>query len=323
MAIAITPEITGNSVDSTKRYKYIFEPLRVQISEAGSLYTVMDIELRSLVNGSLITTYNEYVFSELSVAGTTIIDLNKVARNFMVGELYKIGATSNITHIHTIPGFYLVFKVKTNKTTTPVQLMVVPLIGGRSYRNFTPSVTESSPLTEWEVLGITQPDFKGYPKVAVSLKNPTLSNIVPTVAISTPTTGRDICGGYLIWKSTYGGWMSYGFEIGNEVENVSHQGEIDVGLFDVVNGNPYIQANYTGIESSMNVTLKSIGVSRLEAEALKSLNHAPVVYYMKDKTSPLELMRVSSVSIPISNLMNGSDVTVSLNSISVKSQTLR
>ena len=95
--------------------------------------------------------------------------------------------------------------------------------------------------------------------------------------------------------------------------------KIEVGMFESTlqsGGNPYVQADYTGITSSYSLTLKALSLSSVELEAVSGIQVSPAVYYMKDSSGALELMRLNSASVPLESQANGGDFSISLSSIS-------
>jgi hypothetical protein len=322
MAITVTPRITGQIIDGQRRYRYLFEPLEVKIIEPGSEQFYIEIQKKNYTGG-IISTYSDYVTGELNASGTVAIDLMKVARDFLSDNIYQIGIPSDIS-TGTIVPFYLTYSVTTDVTSTPVTLDIIPIIGGRTYDQFEANVTNANALTEFEYLGVALPDFIGYPKISQSLANATSSNIEPTLNISTANSGATACGGFLIWKSRFGGWAYWGFDIISETPKTSFNETIEQGLFDVnTNGNPIINANYTGINESYTVSLKALGLKNDYAKVLRGMSSAPVAYLMRGTTSKMELMRVTSVSAPVTNLTDGVDVEISLSSISNSFQNVR
>lgn len=325
MAITITPEISSQSVSSAKSYKYLFEPLRIKIAEAGSTYAKISASLRNTVTGVETKMYTDYAFNEMNLAGEVIIDLMEITRDFVGGEIYKIGSIADLqANPMILPGFYIVFNITTELTSTPIIISIIPLVGGRSYEQWVGSVVQTSPVTEWWYHGMLQPDFKGYPKILTGLRDPSGTNVEPLITISIPTVGREVCGGYLIWKSRFGGWMTYGFDIFAETEELKYENELDSALFQASPlGNPYIPVNYTQVMNSYSVTMKALSVSKTEAQVLRSLASTPAAYLMRTPSSKLELMRISSVGIPINNLANGVDISIALSSISQSTQNVR
>jgi len=268
---------------------------------------------------AIIETLPNYLEADLNASGEITIDLMKLTRQHHAANVYKIASGSHIDWKTIVTQYKYDFLITTDVTTTPSIIAKLPLIGGRSFRNFTSTVYSTQHLNEWSVQGISQPEFDSYPFFEITLKDPTLTDSRPTVYFDQPTQGRIVCGGYLIWKSRYGGWMSYGFDILTVTPTQSYSETLDVDMFKstaTTGGSPYVETNYTKVAFKESITVRSIGVTQKEAEALKSIAYSPALYFMTSEQAPLELMRVSSIAIPTSNLTNGADVTISLESIS-------
>lgn len=317
MAITLTPEITGQVVQEARSYKYLFEPFRVKVSGEPQVNVAV---VKYSLSGATIGTYANYVTGETDSSGNLTIDFAEVARNFMEDEVFRIGKYQDIDAGTIIPNYYLRFQVNSAAS----RISFIPILGGRNFNQFIPAVPYTQALTEFEYLGLDQPEFKGYPFIEQSLINPTGANVTPTITKSVSSTGKEVCGGYLIWKSRFGGWMQWGFDIMSETSDLKYNGELGQGLFMANSqGNPYIPANYTSIDESYSVSLKSLAVPNDYAEALKGLSASPAVYLMRDENAKMELMRISGIGIPTSNLTRGVDVNISLSSISKPSQNLR
>ena len=86
------------------------------------------------------------------------------------------------------------------------------------------------------------------------------------------------------------------------------------------NGNPFIPVDYTGISSSYSIDLKSFSLITSELMAVSGISSSIVAYYQETNISKLELMRISSVSVPLKNLADGGDFSLSLQSISKTNQ---
>lgn len=126
------------------------------------------------------------------------------------------------------------------------------------------------------------------------------------------------CGGYLIWKSRLGGWMSWAFDIKTENENGDYQGTLESGYFEStldINGSPFVPVNYTRVGITYTKNLKSLSLSSNELDAVRGIAGSMAVYFVKEDGG-MELMRVSSSTVPKSNLSNGGDFSVTLKSIS-------
>ena len=113
------------------------------------------------------------------------------------------------------------------------------------------------------------------------------------------------------------------FNLKTRTFSKKYKGNLEVGMFDStadINGNPYVGVDYTGIESSYDIMLKSLALSSAELLAVAGINAAPVVYYLEPGSEKIELMRTTSVTVPIDILANGGDFSVSLGNISKTSQ---
>jgi len=106
----------------------------------------------------------------------------------------------------------------------------------------------------------------------------------------------------------------------------NYTGKLDVGMFEStspVYGNAYVPVDYTGLDMSYSLSLKSLSLSSDELKAVSGIALSPAIYYVSDFSGKLELMRLSSSTAPIGNIANGGDFSVSLKSISNTSQKTR
>ena len=118
--------------------------------------------------------------------------------------------------------------------------------------------------------------------------------------------------------------MYWGMDIMMTTPNKSYSGDLTVGMFEATsNGNPYVQANYTRIDSSYSINLKAMTLTVDELKAVSGIHDAVAVYYMKDSTAKLELMKVTNAVTPISTLIGGGDFSVNLQNISTSGQKAR
>jgi hypothetical protein len=117
--------------------------------------------------------------------------------------------------------------------------------------------------------------------------------------------------------------MFWGFDIEERSSSNSYEGKLEISLFEStkpIDGEPYIPVDYISVSSSYTVTLKSLGLKKLELLAVSGIDFSPCIYYAADDSGKLELMRLSSSTAPYKNLANGGDFSVSLKSISNNSQ---
>jgi hypothetical protein len=333
MAITVTNQITNQDVSSTGSYCYLFEPLKANIIEdAGASEIYIDMAVYDSDQDDVQLYYlSEYVKYDYAAGITLEVDFTKIIQQYHDSNVFKLGTTSDIVGSTDIPvsKYRYIFYTYSDVTTlaSAVETFVTPIIGGRNFYDFTPAVGQTQALTEAALNGV---DLTGrwlnYPNISITLGNPTSTNaITPTITVTTESTAElEPCGGMLIWKSRFGGWMYWGMDIAQRNSNSSYEGNLQVGMFEANdNGNPYIQADYTGVTSSYSINLKAIALTNDELESVVGIADSVAVYYMRNSTAKLELMRVSSSSAPISTLIGGGDFSVSLSSISTSSQKAR
>lgn len=133
------------------------------------------------------------------------------------------------------------------------------------------------------------------------------------------------CGeAFLIWKSRFGGWMWWGFDMKKKDLNHSYGGRLQVGMFESTadfNGDPFIPVDYTEISTSYTMTLKALALNSTEMLAVSGIKASAAIYYLEPGSQNLELMRLQSADTPWSVLAHGGDFSVSLRSISTTKQT--
>lgn len=334
MAITINTEILNQEAGSSRTYAYLYEPLRTVITEDNLAATKVFIDIEVLdinISGNpVIDTLIKYAEFDLNPGVDLTFDLTKLIQQHHDSNIYRI---SNVTDI--INGWDKIltknaynFKIYSDKTLTPVEVMKVPIIGGRTFQQFVPTLPfATQPTNEFELLGLDV-DFrwKDYPSIKTILKNPTLTDIKPTIQEIKDSSGKEVCGGYLIWKSRFGGWMNWGFEMRTDSQKKKYLGNIEVDMFEStqgIGGNPFIPVDYVGIDTSYSINLKSLALTSLELEAVSGIIASPAVYYMKDTTGRLELMRLNSATVPQDTNTAGGDFAASLSSISITSQNTR
>lgn len=333
MAITVTPQILGQEATSIVTYAYLHEPLRVSIEEndltATKIY--INLEVYESDTGALIDSRLNYGDYDINQGSAISVDLMKLVNQYHNSGVYKY---SNINEIAGVNGWYSIvsrykftFKIYSDKTAVgSADISKLPLIGGRSFSNFQPTVNENQIINEFDLFGVSSEDsdFIGWPKLNVDLELANQADSTPSVTVETPVSGRELCIGYVIWKSRLGGWMQWGFDIQNKKPIKRYIGKLEVGMFESTedtNGNPYVPVDYTSIETSYTINLKSLSLSSEQLEAVSSIETSPAVYYMLNQSGDIELMRVTSVNAPLRSEANGGDFSITLNSISRTSQT--
>lgn len=328
MALTIQTQIPGQVVSDTYTYHYLYEPLPIVVTETDldARELVVRLDIIDSVDNIDLSTDPEYALFDINPGQPINIDLAKIIRQAHDGRIYRYSSIQDIVNSknYIIDKFRYRFFFSTDTTLDPIIIRKIPIIGGRFFKDFAGNVNEANPLTEFEVEGI---DIDGYWKdfdVIKSSLRPldALGNTqapLTTLTIS-PTGTRCADGGMLYWKSRLGGWMQWGFKIKNEKYRSNYGGNIEVDYFDTFRGQvgqmPHVPVDYTSIEISNSIDLKSLSLSSAELRAVSSIATSPAVYYMKEPGAPLELMRVTNSSHPLNNQSNGGDFSVSLRSIS-------
>lgn len=340
MAIIINPEVSGQEFSSDITYSYLFEPLRINVQESdtSAVKLYVEVERYSIADKTVLVPFEDgttslpkYVEIDLILGRAVSFDLSEVIQQLHQANVYKIATISDIelSYEESIISKYIYhFKFTTNVTTVPVIIKKLPIIGGRSFQQFLPTVPHTQVLTEFDYYVISKEElakkWSNFIFYSTTLKNPSLgNNLQPNVTLILQVGTEFPNGGVLYWKSRFGGWMFWGFDIESRNSSSRYVGDLEVSMFEStkpVNGDPYIPVDYISIESEYSVELKSIGLSNKELLAVSSISSATVIYYAADNSGKLELMRLSSASTPYKNLATGGDFSVSLKSISKTSQ---
>jgi len=133
------------------------------------------------------------------------------------------------------------------------------------------------------------------------------------------------CGGYVIWKSRLGGWMSWAFDIKTESEDSAYLGSFQGSYFEStsdIDGDPYVAVDYTNTRVAHNKNLKDLSLANDELDAVRGIIGSMAVYFVKEN-GDLELMRINSADVPKSSLANGGHFTLSLSGISTLTLNVR
>ena len=335
MALQITPQISGQVASSTISYSFLQEPLKVYItdSDADTRIIYADVTRVSTEDGSVVSTHQQYIHRDIPSLGGVVIDLSKVMRQMHDYNTYQYGSVLDIVNgwdsvlSKYIYKFEFYSDVATSVKTT---IQKLPIIGGRSFDTFTPSVTYQTPIQELASSYLQGGNLGGYQIPVFSLKE--ISSVSdndyrPTATTTSITnTGDNVpCEGVIYWKSKRGGWMSWGIDL--KTENKSHQtmGSLNVGMFESTSysggGDIYSQADYIGTTSGLTLNLKSLSLTKDELLAVSEIAGSPAVYYRRGESVPsssdrIELMRMTSATAPIRTHIMGGDFSISLARIS-------
>lgn len=347
----IKDQIPTNNIGN---YQYLFEPLELYIEETDITQDKLkiDIKLLNISTEVVEKTYTEYAVYDLasedgisSILNINLMDLIMQIHNM---NLYKFSSLDDIITDGwkaSVSEYKYAIKIYTSEE---INFKIIPIIGARRFNQLTFPI--GIPATnEFDYFGLNtislgvgdfnddfNEDFannefpiteierkwQGISYIKTTFKDPTLTNCKPIMEVI-DNPGNTPCGGYVIWKSRFGGWMYCGFDIQTESIRHSYSGSIDTGLYEATKmyeGNPYVAVNYTGVSESYSKTLKVLSLSQKELKALSGISSSPAIYYVEEGSNKLELMRLNSMSAPLSSLSDGGDFSISLSSISNSTQ---
>lgn len=326
MALTVNTTIDLQEANGSLSYCYLYEPLRVSITESDNTATKIYIELEVLETSNItsqVETIPAYGEFDINSGNSLTVDLMKLAQQHYDANIYKFAVTADFNSAqaaHSVVSKYIYkFKITSDVTTTSKNVIKLPIIGGRRFQDLGYEVDDAVNLTEAQALGVNLINvWKDYPMITQVLGDatPAGNSYRPSVEMTNALSGTKPCGGFLIWKSRLGGWMYWGFKSKTESQAKKYTGAIQVGLYEALSGEAYIPTDYTSIETTYTVQLKDFGLSSDELKAVQGIIASPAVYLMREPNSYLELMRVTSANAPVSNLANGGDFSVSLKSIS-------
>lgn len=334
MALTIQNQISQQETTPTTTYCYLYEPLVVVVSESNqnAKKVFVDLEVVDTKDSTnIIETLLIYAEFDLNPGVDLTFDLMDLARQHHNANIYKNAKLSDITNQilndgfkQTVSEFKYNFKIYTDVSARQT-VSKLPIIGGRMLEQFNATVGSSQALNEFVYYGLNITDLEDkwgntfLPRV--TLVDPTLQDSRPTITSYTTPNCEPIA--WIIWKSRFGGWMWWGFELKNRAFSKNYEGNLDVGMFESTKdsgGDVYIPVNYTGINTSYSITLKSLSLSSQELLAVAGINASPAVYFMNPGETKMELMRLSSASTPIDSKADGGDFSITLQSISKTSQ---
>jgi hypothetical protein len=331
MALTIKKEILSQTIGYNTSYCYLFEPLKINISEDDILGTKIYIDLEIVDTtdvGNIIETVVKYAIFDINPLVGVKIDLMKIAQQYHDAGVYIYQSIEDIidneTGWHSVVSKYKYnFLIYSDVSPTIQQISKLPIIGGRDFKDFEGGVYEAQDLTEAEASGMQLTGkWIGYPVIYNSLVDPTANDARPSVTSLIQTTGCS-AEGFVVYKSRLGGWMVWGFDVQTESNSGMYSGNLDVGMFEAtkdIEGDAYIPVDYTGITSTYSYQMKAFNLINADMRATIGVHSTPAIYYYDKATGRLELMRKTSASTPISTLSAGGDFSLSLSSISVSKQ---
>lgn len=332
MAIIINTEILGQQAEGTLTYCYLYEPLRVSIADSDitseKLYidVVRVFKSDSVVNNTLV----KYVDLDFNPGLPLTVDLMEIVKQLHNSNIYKIAKVSDIPLSSSnmiVSEYFYEFHIYSDKSSTPSIIRKLPIIGGRSFNQFSPLVDLGQSLNEFAYYNIDQnlisSQWSNFTFYRSDLSNLSIGTNFDPILTGLSNSSLCTAEGALYWKSRFGGWMYWAFDIIKENSNNSYSGNLSVGMFKSsaeIGGFPYIPVDYTSISSTYSLEMKSLSIPIDTLKALSGISSSPAIYYNDGKSDRLELMRLTSASAPISSLANGGDFTVGLQSISITSQ---
>lgn len=314
---SVNPRIIGESV-KTHVYKYINDPLLVRVGSDSSQPIPIEVKKYSMVTQALISS-EIAVTAETNSSNKVDIDFMKIIRNYIYDDYLKIGKIEDLSRQNIGLGLYGIQPVGSGLETK-----ILVLSGVSTYGELTSKINidHLSPTDEFTKAGTPCPKFLGYPYVQTTLKDiSSVQNVQPTVLLTFPSSGREVCGLFVIWKSRLGGWVGYDFGIYDEELTSEYGGELPSDFSANDFGVGYMPQNYMKISSNQSINAKALRVPKNEIEGLRGLRTSPAIYTYKDGI--LELCRLTGFSAQLDNLKAGGDVSISLSPVQTLNQTIR
>jgi hypothetical protein len=335
MAITVNTQLTDQVASATSSYCYLYEPLRIDISETDTTATKIYIKLTiTELEDTNTIIFEEEAYGEYDLNQTSglSVDLMKLAQQYHNANVYKFSDPKQLSTLEegwksVVSEYRYEFTISSDVSTADLSVIKIPIIGARRFVELEAiDFTADSPTNEYEKYGLDlSTRWGGYSIPNITMADPTDVDARPEILISVipVTTTPAPCAGMLYWKSRLGGWMYWGFDLKKKTQSKKYTGNIPVGLYEAQYGNPFVEANYTGIETSYKIVLKALSLTSVELEAMQDITSSPAVYYQENISSRMELMRLTSATAPIDNKANGGDFSVSLSSIYNSSQMTR
>ena len=332
MAITINTRIAGQEATSTLTYCYLYEPLKIVVSEndASVEKVFVDIDLIDAETGVVNDSLLKYVDFDITSLGSIEIDLMKVATQLMNFDILKIQSVDDIVSNweSVVSKNIYNFKIYTDVVSTPLSVLKLPIMGSRFFEDFVATVSNSNSLNEFSSASSFDFNLGGYSYAQYALKDISSvsdSNYSPTRSKVnvTSTSANQPCEGVIHYKSKLGGWCSFGMDLSTEDRKGKYLGKIARKGFsstENINGNPFIQVNYTSVDFSYTIKLKKLSLDSSVLEELSGIQGSLAVYYQRTPTSRLELMKLTTASTPINSLTGGGDFSISLKSVLTQSQ---
>ena len=360
MALTIATEIAGQEFTPLTSYCYLYEPLRIQVTESDATAKKLYVELEILDTGdtnTIVENLTQYAVFDLNPGQPFSFDIMKLAQQHHNTNIYKVnnledllGGASNLTSMawtRVVSEYVYKFKITTDITTEPIYGQKLPIIGQRGFNQFEPFVWVNQCLnpfargnsgTNGYFTAVNNGPgeygrWNGRRYINNTLSPLTygggtepLTDLRPNIYTSTNLEGRHNCAGMVVWKSRFGGWQVWGFDSKKESNSSAYKGNLKVGLFEstaAAGGSPYVPVDYSSIESSYSISLKALSLSSEELLVCSDIKNSPAVYFMRDESEDLELMRLTSATVPLDSKASGGNFSITLKSISKSYQHTR
>ena len=317
--IATITSDTSATITTTFTVASLYAVIIIGSRNTNEIYA--DVTQISTSTGSSESTRVKYIVRDITPLGGIVIDLMKVVKQLHDFDVYHNSTVSNITSgwDSVVSKYIYKFEFYTNTSDAKTTVLKLPILGGRTFQNFVPAVDYNTPIQEIAHDDLLLSDLLGHfiPKFTLrEIASVTGSDYSPIRSSVLVNVGDAPCEGVIYWKSKLGGWQCWGMNLKTTKINGSYSGNIDNGMFESSNftgaGNAYIPVNYTSVNSSTSITLKCLSLTAEELIGVAEINGSPAVYYQKNATSSLELMRLTSATAPIKTHIGGGDFSVSL-----------
>ena len=127
MALTIANEIIGQEATTVATYCYLYEPLRVQITESVSTAKKISILLEVLDTSNtstVVDTVVDYAVYDINPGQPLSIDLMKLAQQYHDANVYNFSNLNEIIYGSTswqsvVSKYIYVFKIQSDETSTP------------------------------------------------------------------------------------------------------------------------------------------------------------------------------------------------------------
>ena len=355
--LAGVTEIGDQEATKSTTYCYLYEPLRVFIlgNSTATKKIYVELELLDTKNSSsVVDNLVDYAVYDTNGVEPYIFDLMKLAQQHHDSNIYNF---SNISEISDSTGdgwksvvseYIYKFKITTDTEPIPLIIKKLPIIGQRGFNQFEPIVSSNQCLapnintsigTNGYFGTITHLEsegerWKGREYLQSTLATLGQSDLSPTTLSTISTIGKCSRADMVVWKSRFGGWQVWAFDMSKRDISTSYTGSMQVGLFEAtqMGGSAYVPVDYLGIESGYSITLKSLALTSDELRIVADIESSPAIYLIsqdlirQDDTSTLgnlELMRLASATVPLDSQANGGNFSITLKSISKSYQHTR